>query len=140
MTTVTVYATDFKNKFGEYLKEIYTKRERITIEKSGLPVLVAMSFANLEKQVRAVTRDGTPLSLVTQTISVTGPTDDVIRLVRGETRAYGVIQLKEDDLQKMGLLKLAVPEYHLPKGLELAAEPTPLEFQLIIVTNAANVP
>ena len=51
-----------------------------------------------------------------------------------------VIQLKEDDLQQMGVLKLAVPEYHLPKGLDLAAEPQPIEFQLINVTDAAKTP
>ena len=63
-----------------------------------------------------------------------------MRLVRGETRAYGVIQLKEDDLQQMGVLKLAVPEYHLPKGIDLAAEPPSIEFQLIIVTDTAKMP
>jgi hypothetical protein len=63
-----------------------------------------------------------------------------MRLVRGETRAHGIIQLKEDDLQQMGVLKLAIPEYHLPKGLDLAAEPPPIEFQLIIVTVAAKAP
>ncbi len=105
-----------------------------------VPVLVAMSFANLEKRVRPVTRDGGALSLVTQTIKVTGTTDDVLRLVRGETRAYGVIQLKEDDLLTLGVLKLAVPEYHLPKGLDLAEQPQPIEFQLIPVTSAENTP
>lgn len=54
MTTTTVNATDFKNKFGEYLKEIYTKRERITIEKSGLPVLVAMSYQDYEELIDTI--------------------------------------------------------------------------------------
>ena len=116
------------------------RAQRSTEQIPTVPVLVAMSFANLEKRVRAVTRDGSPLTLVTQTISVTGPTDEVMRLVRGETRAHGIIQLKEDDLQQMGVLKLAVPEYHLPKGLDLAAEPPPIEFQLIIVTDTAKTP
>ena len=116
------------------------RAQRSTEQIATVPVLVAMSFANLEKRVRAVTREGSPLTLVTQTISVTGPTDEVMRLVRGETRAHGIIQLKEDDLQQMGVLKLVVPEYHLPKGLELATEPPPIEFQLIIVTDAAKAP
>jgi len=51
MTTMTVNATDFKNRFGEYLKEIYTKKERVTIEKSGLPVLVAMSYQDYEELI-----------------------------------------------------------------------------------------
>lgn len=116
------------------------RAQRSTEQIPTVPVLVAISFANLEKRVRAVTREGSPLTLVTQTISVTGPTDEVMRLVRGETRAYGVIQLKEDDLQQMGVLKLAVPEYHLPKGLDLTADPPSIEFQLIVVTDAAKTP
>jgi len=116
------------------------RAQRSTEQIPTIPVLVAMSFANLEKRVTAVTREGSPLSLVTQTISVTGPTDEVMRLVRGETRAYGVIQLKEDDLQQLGVPKLAIPEYHLPKGIELAAEPQPVEFQLIIATDTAIAP
>ncbi len=116
------------------------RAQRSTEQIPTVPVLVAMSFANLERRVRAVSREGSPLTLVTQTISVTGPTDEVMRLVRGETRAYGVIQLKEDDLREMGVLKLAVPEYHLPKGLDLAADPPSIEFQLILVTDAAKSP
>ncbi len=54
MTTMTVNATDFKNKFGEYLKEIYIKKERVTIEKSGLPVLVAMSYQDYEELIDTV--------------------------------------------------------------------------------------
>lgn len=116
------------------------RAQRSTEQIPTVPVLVAMSFANLEKRVRAVTREGTPLTLVTQTISVTGPTDEVMRLVRGDTRAYGVIQIKEDDLQQMGVLKLAAPEYHLPKGLELAEEPPSIELQLIFATDDAKMP
>lgn len=116
------------------------RAQRSTERIPTVPVLVAMSFANLDKRIRAVTREGSPLSLVTQTITVTGPTDEVQRLVRGETRAYGVVQLKEDDLQQIGVLKLAVPEYHLPKGVELSEEAAPIEFQLIIVTDTAEAP
>ena len=47
------------------------------------------------------------------------------------TRAYGIIQLKEDDLEQLGILKLMTPEYHLPRGIELAEEPSPIEFKLI---------
>ncbi len=54
MTTMTVNATDFKNKFGEFLREIYTKKERITVEKSGLPVLVAMSYQDYEELIDTV--------------------------------------------------------------------------------------
>lgn len=54
MTTKTVNATDFKNKFGEFLKEIYTKKERITVEKSELPVLVVMSYQDYQDIVETL--------------------------------------------------------------------------------------
>lgn len=106
------------------------KAQRRTAQIPTVPILFAVSFANLEKPYRAVARDGSPLSLVTQTITVTGPTDVVTRLVRGTTRAYGIVQLKEDDLEQLGVLKLMTPEYHLPRGVELAEEPPPIEFKL----------
>jgi len=111
------------------------KAKRSTVPIPTVPILVAVSFANLEKPVRAVSRDGTPLSLVTHTITVTGPSDEVAKLARGTTRAYGVIHLKQDDLDDLGSLKLKTPEYHLPPGLELAISPEPIEFKLINTTD-----
>ena len=90
-----------------------------------------MSFANLERPLQPVTRDGTPLSLVTQTITVTGLREVVARLQRGETRAYGIIQLKQEDLDALDLIKLVTPDYFLPEGVELALEGVPIEFKLI---------
>jgi len=78
------------------------------------------------------------LSLVTQTITVTGPTNEVSRLLRGETRAFGLIQLKEDDFERMDVFKLVTPDYHLPNGVELAEEPPPIEFKLVYVTQDAE--
>ena len=114
------------------------KAKRSTVPIPTVPILVAVSFANLEKPVRAVARDGTPLSLVTHTITVTGPTDEVAKLARGTTRAYGVIQLKQDDLDDLGSLKVITPEYRLPPGLELASPPEQVEFKLIYITATAN--
>jgi hypothetical protein len=111
------------------------KAQRTTAQVPTVPILFAVSFPNLEKPYRAVTRDGAPLSLVTQTITVTGPTDEVTRLLRGATRAYGIIRLKEDDLDQIDVLKLITPEYHLPRGIELAEEPPSIEFKL---TNTAS--
>jgi hypothetical protein len=107
------------------------RAERRTQEVPTVPVLVAVSFGNLEKSISAVARDGTPLTLVTQTITVTGVPEAVERLARGETRAYGIVQLKEDDLRELGVVKLMTPDYHLPKGVDLAAEPVPIELKLI---------
>lgn len=105
--------------------------QRVTAQIPTVPILLAMSFANLERPLRPVTRDGTPLSLVTQTITVTGLRSDVAKLQRRETRAYGVIQLKQEDLESLGVLKLVTPDYLLPDGVTLAIEPSPIEFKLI---------
>lgn len=105
--------------------------QRVTAQIPTVPILLAMSFANLERPLRPVTRDGTPLSLVTQTITVTGLRSDVAKLQRRETRAYGVIQLKQEDLESLGVLKLVTPDYLLPDGVTLAVEPSPIEFKLI---------
>ncbi len=116
------------------------KAQRSTEPIPTVPILVAVSFANLEKPYRVVTRDGSPLSLVTQTIIVTGPTDEVTRLARGATRVYGIIHLKEEDLEQLDTLKLMTPEYHLPAGIELAEVPPPIEFRLIDATDTATGP
>lgn len=105
--------------------------QRKTVQIPTVPILVAVSFANLEKNYRAVTSEGDPLTLVTQTITITGPTDEVNRLERGATRAFGIIQLKEADLEQLGVQKLMTPEYHLPPGIQLAEDPAPIQFQLI---------
>jgi hypothetical protein len=111
------------------------KAQRRTAQIPTVPILFAVSFANLEKPYRAIGPDGTPLSLVTQTITVTGSTDAVTRLERGTSRVYGIIQLKQDDLEQVGTLKLMTPEYYLPQGVELAEEPPPIEFRLIDATD-----
>ncbi|RME37884.1 MAG: hypothetical protein D6788_08525 [Planctomycetota bacterium] len=107
-----------------------------TAEIATVPVLVAVSFANLEKPYRAVTRDGTPLTLVTQTIKVKGPAEAVARLKRGASRAFGVIHLKQNDLDQLGVLRPFTAEYYLPDGLQLAEPPPPIEFQLVLVEHA----
>jgi hypothetical protein len=114
--------------------------QRSTEEIPTVPILVAMSFDNLERPLRAVTRDGSSLSLVTQTIKVTGPTDAVGRLVRGTTRAYGIIQLKEEDVENPDVTKLMTPEYRLPPGVELAEPPAPIEFKLTVLSGAEEQP
>jgi len=107
------------------------KAQRVTETIPTVPIFVAVSFSNFGRPLQAVNRDGAPLSLVTQTVQVTGLAEDVAKLVRGETRAYGIVQLKEDDIQALGAVKLATPEFHLPKGIELAQAPTPIEFKLV---------
>ncbi len=144
--SVTVPVTLDKKPFGADAEIIPAtvdvtatiKARRSTERIPTIPVLVAVSFANLKRPFSAVTRDGMLLSLVTQTITVTGPTNDVARLVRGETRAYGLIQLKEDDFERMDVFKLVTPDYHLPCGIELAEDPPPIEFKLVYITQDSN--
>lgn len=105
--------------------------QRTTARISTVPILLAVSFANLERAVRPVSRDGTPMALVTQSIAVTGRTEQIRRLQQGETRAYGIIQLKQGDLDRLGELKLVTPEIRLPEGLTLEEPPAPIEFKLL---------
>jgi len=109
------------------------KSDRETVEVPTVPIKPVVSFANLSKPLLAVGRDETPLTLVTQTIRVTGPADAVGRLLRGETKAYGFIQFKEADLEQLGAFRAWTPEFQLPAGVELAEPPTPIELKLIPV-------
>jgi hypothetical protein len=109
------------------------KADRDEAEIATVPIKPVVSFGNLGKALHAVAQDGTELTLVTQTIRVSGPTDDVAALLRGDTRAYGFIQLKEADLAQLDVLRAWTPEFHLPPGLKLAAQPNPIEFKLTSV-------
>ncbi len=111
------------------------KAQRTTAEISTVPILVAVAFHNLEKPYRPVALDGSPLAPVTQTIRVTGATDAVARLQRGATRAYGVIHLKQQDMQQTNAPIVLTPEFHLPEGVELAEEPQPIELRLLDLTH-----
>jgi hypothetical protein len=105
------------------------KARRRTAEIGTVPVLLAVSFANFGKPVRAVAPDGsTPL--VTRKITVAGPTEAVDRLLSGE-RPVGIIRLKAEDLEDFGVQRSFRPEFHLPVGIELAEEPEPVAFMLV---------
>lgn len=106
------------------------KAERTTAQISAVPILIAVSFPNLEKPYRPVSPDGTALTLVAPPIQVAGPTEAVARLQQGTTRAYGIIHLKQEDMEKLDTLLLMVPEYYLPPGVKLAKEPEPVQFIL----------
>ena len=114
------------------------KADRTTEQIPTVPIKLAVSFVNLAKPYYAVARDGTTLTLETQTINVAGPTEDVARLLRGETRAFGFIQLKEADLEELGVFKAWIPSFHLPPNIELAEPPHPIEFKLIHAASAVT--
>ncbi len=112
------------------------KADRATAEVSTVPIKPVVSFANLSKTIMAVGPDGAPLKVETRTIRVTGPSDAIASFVRGETRAYGVIHLKEEDFAELGVMKSWTPEFHLPPNIDLAEQPAPIEFKLIDATQA----
>ncbi|MFQ5463373.1 MAG: hypothetical protein ACE5E5_12205 [Phycisphaerae bacterium] len=102
-----------------------------TAEIATVPILLAVSFANFNKALSPVSRDGRPLELVSETITVTGPPEAIAKLLRGDSRAFGIIRLKEDDLRTLETIKLVTPEFFLPPGVTLAREPKPVEFQMV---------
>jgi hypothetical protein len=112
---------------------------RTLAEIPAVPIRVAISFGNLQRGHRAVTPDGTTLELVTQTISVAGPTDDVGRLLRGDARAFGIVQLKEADFEEPGTLKSVIPEFELPRGIELTSKPQPIEFKIVPIDSTRGL-
>lgn len=112
------------------------KADRMTAQIPTVPIKPVISYENLGKPYLAVSQDGAPLTLVTQTIQVTGPTEDVAKLLSGETRAFGFIQLKQADLHELGVLKAWTPEFYLPPNVQLAQEPEPIEFKLIDASQA----
>lgn len=107
------------------------KAGRTTATIPTVPILFAVSVPNLARPLRVAARDGSPLPLLAPSIRVSGATDEVAKLVRGATRAYGIIHIKEDDLEDLGRLKLMTPDYRLPPGIHLVEVPVPIEFKLL---------
>ncbi|MEK6674213.1 MAG: hypothetical protein AABZ47_00995 [Planctomycetota bacterium] len=103
--------------------------QRLIAEIPTVPILIATSFANVGKPIRVMTRDGS--ELVTQTIRVTGLREEVAKLVRGETRAVGIIHLKDEHLTDFGTFKPFTPDFQLPMGIELTEKARPIELRLI---------
>lgn len=103
-----------------------------------VPIMVAVSFDKLGRAFRPVATDGTPLELVTRTIVVEGPTDVVARLARGEIRAFGVIRLREEDLDDPDSVKVIKPEIFLPPGISQVGTVEPVELKLVPVS--AEIP
>ncbi len=125
-----VFGPDAKLEPGTISVTATVRAERTTAQISAVPILIAVSFPNLEKSYRPVTPDGTALTLVAPPIQVAGPTDAVTRLQQGTTRAYGIIHLKQKNMEELDTLLLMIPEYYLPPGIELAKEPEPVQFKL----------
>ncbi len=105
--------------------------QRTTALIPTVPVKPVVSFTNLDKSFMAQSRDGTRLTVETVSIRVTGPSEEVAKLQRGESRAYGLIQIKESDLQELNIIKAWPTDFVLPPQIELAETPDPIEFKLV---------
>lgn len=103
--------------------------DRKTADIATCPIQLAVGFAHFGRRYR-VEDDRGPLTLVTRTITVTGPVEAVDRLLAGD-RPVGIIRLRAEDFDRAGVQRLFVPEFHLPPGVELAREPEPVALKLV---------
>ncbi|MFQ5413900.1 MAG: hypothetical protein ACE5E6_05530 [Phycisphaerae bacterium] len=112
------------------------KGHRKTAKIGPVPVRADVSFESLGRPYRPVMPDGS--TLVMQTITVTGPVEDVERLERNETRAIGLIRLRAEDFDhaQVNTIRRVIPDFFLPPRIELAEPAEPVEFKLIPVTDA----
>lgn len=108
-----------------------TRRARRKEVALKVPILTAVSFANLGRGVQAMADDGTPIGIVTREISLIGPVDQIERLEREETRVFGLIRLKESDFENLDVPREFTPEFQLPPGVELSKEVDRVEFKLV---------
>jgi|GEM_PF-1204048 len=125
-----VYGSDATLSPNQIDVEAVVKSDRVEARVPTVPIKLVVSFANLPKSFQAVDKDDNAMTLVTQTIEVVGPAEDVARLVSGETRAYGFIQLKQSDLEQLDVVRAWTPEFYLPPGITPAQPPQPVEFKL----------
>ncbi|MGB0716654.1 MAG: hypothetical protein ACPGXK_12285 [Phycisphaerae bacterium] len=114
--------------------------QEITQVLETVPVLLAVSFDNFDRAYKPFEPDGAPMQIVTTKITVKGPPAEVASLVRGDTRAFGVIRLKEDDLNSLATASGFEPEFYLPRGIELVGKPDTIEFRLEEVVRTETTP
>ncbi len=103
------------------------KADRSIAEIGTVPILIAVSVANFGRPVRAIPPGGG--ILITRTIKVTGPAA-VIERMRQDERPVGIVRLKEEHLGSLGVQQSFIPEFQLPRGVELAEEPAPVVLTL----------
>ena len=126
---VAIFGPDAEISPGSVEVTATVSLQLATEEIPTVPILLAVSFGNLERPFSAMPRDG--VSPVTRTIKVTGPREAIQRLLSRETRVYGIIRIAEDDLVEWDDFRPMRPDYRLPAGVELAEDPEPIEFKLI---------
>ncbi len=50
--TQTIPASQARQKFGELIKEVYSRRSRVVVEKGGIPVIALVALSDLERWTR----------------------------------------------------------------------------------------
>jgi hypothetical protein len=103
--------------------------DRKSADITTCPIQIAVGFAHFGRRYR-IEDDRGPVTLVTRTITVTGPVEAVDRLLAGD-RPVGIIRLRAEDFDRAGVQRSFVPEFHLPPGVELAREPEPVLLKLV---------
>ena len=139
--TVTVPLTIDSRRFGsdavidpvtvEVTATLRSVRSQVQIP--TVPILFAVSPGNLEQPLRVLGSDDQPLPLLTQTLSLSGSPEDIARLQQGDRPLFGVIRVRQEDLETPGVVKVMIPEFNLPKGVEFSSPPQSVEFKLVPV-------
>ena len=112
-----------------------TTKGRMKTAKIGpVPIRADVSFELFGRPYRPVGPDGT--ILLTQSITVIGPVEDVERLERNETGARGLIRIREADFDRPDTIRSVRPDFYLPPRIELAEPAEAIEYKLIPMTPA----
>jgi prevent-host-death family protein len=51
-STQIVPASEARQKFGELIKQVYSRRSRVIVEKGGIPVIALVALPDLERWTR----------------------------------------------------------------------------------------
>jgi prevent-host-death family protein len=52
VATQTVPASEARQRFGELIKQVFSRRSRIIVEKGGIPVVALVALSDLERWTR----------------------------------------------------------------------------------------
>src|SRR5436305_11571354 len=52
VSTQIVAASEARQKFGELIKQVYSRRSRVIVEKGGIPVIAMVALPDLERWTR----------------------------------------------------------------------------------------
>ncbi|MCG3129283.1 MAG: hypothetical protein FLDDKLPJ_00008 [Phycisphaerae bacterium] len=127
-------------------REATSEPDRVKVEATLAPEQLArkkldavairpcLGFEYLGRRMEVVLADGA--TIVTRRIEVEGTADAIaaIDAVLSESRIYGVINLREEDIKnRIGQELSIVPDIILPEGLKLVRPPDPVRLTIVTV-------